>query len=292
MDTTLTPPAPLLRLNAIGIAVRATVAVAVLMGANLAVGALRHGLMQLLGIDAGPGASPWPLTIGIVMQALVLCLVLACVWAWMRWIERAPLRAAGWRIDRRSALWLLLGIAVSLGTVLGARAMLPVTGDVADVDAVLGEAAAAPTALLVVFYLGQSLLQQSIPEELLFRGWLLSRFRERPVLAIAVSTLTFTVIHLVSSGGQQTAWDRVAYLAIPFGFSLLAVGLMLHTASLWAAVGVHSGVHLGFYASAVALPQVDAAASWLVIGGVQATLGMALIVLGFRIGKRLHATAA
>lgn len=48
-----------------------------------------------------------------------------------------------------------------------------------------------------------------------------------------------TAIHPVSQGGQQLVAEHVLYLALPLGFSLLAVGLLLWTWSLWAAVGVH-----------------------------------------------------
>jgi membrane protease YdiL (CAAX protease family) len=182
---------------------------------------------------------------------------------------------------------LLLGIAAAAGSAFLIVALLPATGPVLPESELPGGQEATPLmlALLIAYYLGLAFLQQGIPEELLFRGMLLWSLRERPALAVVVTTLAFTAIHLVSNGGQQSAWEHVLYLALPFGFALLAVGLLLWTGSLWAAVGVHGGFHVGNYLAVAFLHQVDAVTSWLVIGGVQAAMGLVLVVTALRRGK-------
>lgn len=72
------------------------------------------------------------------------------------------------------------------------------------------------------------------------------------------------------------------FLAQPFGFSLLAVGLLLWTGSLWAAVGVHGGFHVGNYIAVAVMPEVHAVSSWLAIGAVQAVIGVVLTVSALR----------
>ena len=141
----------------------------------------------------------------------------------------------------------------------------------------------------VIGLISQAFLLQAIPEELLFRGWLFATLRARPVLAIAVTTLSFTVIHLASNGGQTSFAERLLYLALPFGFSLLAVGMLLWTGSLWSAVGVHGGFHLGNAVAMLTLPQVDLPLSWMVIGALQTVVGTALIVTGLQRGRRRSA---
>ncbi|WP_460945897.1 lysostaphin resistance A-like protein [Okibacterium endophyticum] len=280
-------PAPRLGLGPLGIAVRIAVAVGLLMVANLAVGFAPALLVLIPGAaDLFAGSSPWGFALALVLQALVLGIVTVGVWAWMRWVERRPIRAAGWRWGPRSILWLLLGVVVAAGTLVAVVGLLPSTGPVLD-GALLGEQTATPVtvALLIVYYIGLAFLQQAIPEELLFRGWLLWRMRHRPVLAVVVTTLAFTVIHLVSNGGQQSAWEHVLYLALPLGFALLAVGLLLWTGSLWAAAGVHGGFHVGNYLATQALPQVDTVTSWLAIGGVHTALGLVLTITALRRGK-------
>ncbi|WP_162239097.1 CPBP family intramembrane glutamic endopeptidase [Agreia sp. Leaf335] len=283
------PGSPRLGVGPLGIAVRVVVAIGILLSANVIAGLLPAVLLLIPGTtEIVEGSSPWVFALGFVLQAIVLCIVVLCVWLWMRWVERAPIRAAGWRWGRRSILWLLLGVAIAAGSAFAAIALLPATGPVLD-DSQLpgGEATPLIIALLIAYYVGLAFVQQGIPEELLFRGMLLWRLRERPALAVIVTTLAFTVIHLVSSGGQQSVGEQVIYLALPFGFALLAVGLLLWTGSLWAAVGVHGGFHVGNYLAVAFLHQVEPVTSWLVIGGVQAVLGLVLVVTALRRGKRI-----
>lgn len=278
-------PAPRLPLGPLGIAVRLVVAVAILMGANLlAMGGVPALVLLIPGaMEAFGGTSPLGFALVIVMQAIVLTLVVLATWAWMRWIERRPLRDAGWRWSRRSILWLLLGVVVAAATLLAVVALLPSTGPVLAEDELPGQGV--PAVLMIAFLLGQAFLQQAIPEELLFRGWLLSTLRARPVVAVVVTTLAFTAIHLVSNGGQQSPIEHVLYLALPLGFALLALGLLLWTGSLWAAAGVHGGFHVGNAIATVVLPQVDPVVSWLAIGGVQAAIGLVLTITALRRGR-------
>jgi membrane protease YdiL (CAAX protease family) len=163
--------------------------------------------------------------------------------------------------------------------VVAVAAVLPATGPVADAAELVGSE---PVWFSLIAYLAQAFLLQAIPEELLFRGWLLSSLRARPGVAIVASTLAFTAIHLVSSGGQQNLAERFVYLALPLGFSLLAVGLLLWSGSLWAAVGVHGGFHVGMAVVATSLPAVDPVLSWVAIGAAQGVAGLVLIVTGHR----------
>ncbi len=281
---------PRLGVGPLGIIVRAVVAVAILTAANLVAGVIPAVVVLIPGAaEVFGGSSPWGFALAAVVQLSVLGFVILVLRIWMTKVERAPLRAAGWSWRRSSGLWLALGIGVSALTVVIVYAALPAIGPVRD-DELPGEEQGVVliSALLIIYYLGLAFVQQALPEELLFRGWLLWRLRDRPVLAITVTTLVFTTIHLVSQGGQQSVLEHVLYLALPLGFSLLAVGLLLWTGSLWAAVGVHGGFHVGNYIAVAAMAEADAVTSWLAIGGVQAAIGAALTVGALRRGKRLE----
>ncbi|WP_440710668.1 lysostaphin resistance A-like protein [Herbiconiux sp. YIM B11900] len=285
-----TPASPRLGLGPFGIAVRVVVTIGILIIANLTASLVPGALSVIPGaVEIFGGPSPWGFALAFVLQVMVLAVVVLGVRGWMRWVERSPIRAAGWRLGRRSIAWLLLGVAVAAASVLAVMALLPATGPVLSDEELIGDQEATPwlVALLIVNYLGLAFVQQAIPEELLFRGMLLWTLRDRPVVAVAVTTLAFTVIHLVSNGGQQSAWEHVLYLAQPFGFALLAVGLLLWTGSLWAAVGVHGGFHIGNYLAAGFLHQVTPVTSWLAVGGTQASIGLVLIVTALRRGKRI-----
>lgn len=277
---------PRLGIGVIGITVRVVVAIALLAAANTAPALVVAAVAAIPGArQAVGGSAPGAFVLAAAMQLLVVGLVVVGVWGWMRGVERQPLRVTGWRWSARSLLWLLIGVVVAAGTVLAVTAVLSATETPIAAQAPIGDQSAAPAALLLVYYLGLAFVQQAIPEELLFRGWLLWRLRDRPALAVAVTTLTFTLIHLVSQGGQQSAGEHVAYLALPFGFALLAAGLLLWTGSLWAAVGVHGGFHVGTYLAEALLPQTDPVTSWLAIGATQALLGLVTVVTALRAGK-------
>jgi membrane protease YdiL (CAAX protease family) len=281
---------PRLGLGPLGIAVRVVVAVGILLIANLGASLLPAVMTVIPGaVEIFGGSSPWGFALASALQAMVLCIVVLCVLVWMRRVERRPMRVIGWRWGRRSVVWLLLGIVTAAVSLFSVVALLPATGPVLDDESLLRDQAETPgtLALLIVYYLGLAFVQQAIPEELLFRGMLLWSMRDRPALAVVVTTLTFTAIHLVSNGGQQSAWEHVLYLAQPFGFALLAVGLLMWTGSLWAAVGVHGGFHVGNYLAAGLLHQVDTVTSWLAIGGVQSVIGLVLVATALRHGKRI-----
>lgn len=281
---------PRLGQGVVGIAVRVIVAITILMAANM-VGAGFVGLVSLIpaASEIFGGGSPWSFALALVQQALVFGFVVLALVLWMRWVERSRLRVIGWRLNRRGWGALMLAIPVTAALVFGLVAALGWMGSTGPSHAALDQPV--PTlitsVLLVGYYLGLAFLQQGIPEELLFRGWLLWSMRARPVMAIIVTTLSFTLIHLVSQGGQQSPLDHVLYLAVPLGFSLLAVGMMLWTQSFWASVGVHGGFHIGNNLGILLLAPVDAATSWVTIGAVQALAGIVLIVTAFRRGRRL-----
>ena len=275
---------PRLSLGFWGIVIRIVVAIALILGANY----LTLGITQLLGLVPGLGDLLAQSTVAvyvelILLHLLMLAVVLIALWAWVRYIERERLRDVGWSWDRWSAWWLLLGIVVAAGLVLAARAVVPSAGEPSGLAALAGEA---PIPLTILVILSQAFVLQAIPEELLFRGWLLSTMRSRPIVAIVVTTLSFTVIHLISQGGQQSFSERIAYLTLPLGFSLLAVGLLLWTRSLWAAIGVHGGFHLGNSIAGIVLAQAtDPIITWVTIGAPQGVVGLALIVAGLLRGR-------
>ncbi len=175
----------------------------------------------------------------------------------------------GWRLDRRTAAMLVLGMVISAVVVVAVGIPLTAAGLLRTEDASL---AGDPVGAVLVVGLSQAFLLQAIPEELIFRGYLLGSLRMRPVLAVLTSGLVFGALHLASSGGQQGWGERMVYLADPIGFGLAAGALSLLTGSLWVAVGIHGGAHATLL-SAELLERVDPAfaigngpASWLLTG--------------------------
>lgn len=192
----------------------------------------------------------------------------------------------GWRIDRRSLPMLLLGMVISAVVVVAVGLPLTATGLLRTEDAGL---AGDPVWSVLVIGLAQAFLLQAIPEELIFRGYLLGSLRMRPVLAVLTSGLTFGALHLASSGGQQGWGERLMYLADPIGFGLAAGALSLLTGSLWVAVGIHGGLHATLLGAELiergnpAFAIGNGPASWLLTGLLYTIVAvLAMVVLARR----------
>lgn len=96
----------------------------------------------------------------------------------------------------------------------------------------------------IVIALSMAFFLQGIPEEWFFRGWILRVLGDRPVRAIWTSALVFGAIHVISEGGQQNVVEHVVYVAMATGFGLSAGALAVALRSVWAAIGIHAGVHV------------------------------------------------
>ena len=108
----------------------------------------------------------------------------------------------------------------------------------------------------------------------MWRGWFF-RSLGGTRRAGAISVIVFTLMHIVSNGGQENWIERILYLAVPFGLAVAAVVVAWVSGSTWAAVGVHGGSHM---AALVLLAMrtdgnhpvawVLEGALWLVVAGV------------------------
>ncbi len=224
--------------------------------------------------------------LGLYGLALVVAVVGVAVTARVDGGRR--LRDLGWRWDRRSLPALGLGVLISAVVVAGVGVPLTGAGLLRPTTAgIAGE----PVWAVLVIGLARGLVLQAIPEELIFRGYLLTSLRLRPVRAVVLTGLAFALVHLTSSGSQQGWAERVLYLAMPLGFGLAAGAMMLSTRSLWAAVGIHGGLHLTLLGSV--LPEATGGASvlgngpalWL-LTGLAWTLIAALLLA--RLVRRLQ----
>lgn len=239
---------PRIPVNAFGLLLRVFIAAGVLMGANLA---------------RVPFAS-------YVDETLLFCLtpvlVVAFVVVWVRYVERSSIRWKGaWGLVGGTlvvALPMVVGWAV-LAALLGRGPAVPEAAD----------AGGYPLAAIVAWVLVRSYLLQGIPEELLYRGWLFDLTRHREVLTIVWTTAAFTLIHLTSSGGQQSVLDHVVYLVMPFGMSILGAALVYRFGSFWWAAGSHGGMHLMLAVLSLVYPVELGNVAWIVLGLAQSLAG-------------------
>ena len=243
---------PRIPVNAFGLVLRAVIAAAVLTGANLA----RLPL------------APY------VDETLLFCLtpflVVTFVVVWVHYVERSGIRWHGvWGLVGGTlvvAVPMVLGWTV-LWVILGRGQGVPEAAEVGDYS----------VAAIVGWILVRAYLLQGIPEELLFRCWLFDVTRHREMLTVVWTTATFTLLHLTSSGGQQSALDHVVYLAMPFGMSILGAALVYRFGSFWWAAGSHGGMHLMLALLSLSFPIELGNLAWMVLGLAQALVGALLL---------------
>lgn len=158
-------------------------------------------------------------------------------------LDRSTLRRSGFVFGARSIPAFLVGLTAALVVPAGALVLQPF--GLLRPNENQEFLAGTPTWAYLVTALASGLLVQALPEELAFRGYLLRHTPLRIVHAIWLSAAVFGLGHLLSAGGQHNWLERVIYLAGPFGFAMLAGALAARMSSLWAAVGVHLGSHVG-----------------------------------------------
>lgn len=169
---------------------------------------------------------------------LVPLVAITAVVLLMRRVDRRPLREAGLFFDRWSLPAFLLGVAGSVVAIAPLGFALQNAG-------LLRGGAVSTTApwVIAINALVMGLLVQGFPEELVWRGYLMQTLPWRSPLIALYSAGLFGLMHLVSSGGQENVWERVLYIVQAFAFAFFAAVLYQATGQLWAAVGVHAGLH-------------------------------------------------
>ncbi|WP_114854027.1 CPBP family intramembrane glutamic endopeptidase [Brachybacterium sp. YJGR34] len=234
-----------------------------------------------------------PDAVGLAAYALVCAVPLAAYllvsWALVRVVDRRPFSALGLAVDVRAAaaLGAGIGLAIVLGVVAGLVSSFLAAGDTATPGPAAGTGGEGEGLAALLVLLGTVVLRafvlQGIGEEVLFRGYLMQSLSRRPVTAVLVSAVVFTVPHLASNGGQSSALEHVLYLATPFGFALSAGVLAIALRSVWAAVGIHGGFHLATVVLVILGLGVTGPAFWLASGAVHA---LAAVVIALAIPRR------
>lgn len=191
-----------------------------------------------------------------------------------------PLAQLGLRWSRRDGMGFFLAIICTIAAMLALGAVTRLTG-IAVATTGLGHLSAGELAAGLAFGLVPAFVMQGFPEELLFRGYVLNAARIRIPVAVAISSLTFGSIHVLSQSPATGVIEKfILYplFAVAIGFACCCA--RLGTGSLWAAVGVHGGLHMGKRLSGLfATP--DNYAAYLVVDLVFMTaVGLVLLALG------------
>ncbi len=264
-----------------GVALRVVVALAITLaayGPTLLIGTLP-------GLDPRPDAlaGNWGLALlkqvgPLLLIPITAVLLLAVV---TRWLDRRPFAITGIRFDRRWLPALLLGTAISVAIIVPVYVLADRMGLVERIELTYGSE---PVWVGVVSTLALGFVMQGMTEEFAWRGWLTQSIGGGYHRQALIAAVTFGLIHLVSNGGHATFWAGLVYIGNAAAFGYAAAALYFATGSLWAAVGIHGGLHLGYYL-----------AMNLGVTGGPATEAITLVLyalIGYAILRRLPAKAS
>lgn len=226
----------------------------------------------------------------VVMAAFVLLLygtatilVLMLCYVLRRTLDRGRRVSLCLRLKRRTPLWVVGMVVAAIAVEFAVAGVIHILGLAGGNEGVPDR----PWWIIAVTIFSQAFLLQGIPEEIIWRGWLFSSLGETRFAAVS-SVLGFTVLHLLSQGGQQSLLERITYLALPCGFAVTAMIVRIVSGATWPAIGVHGGFHVANDVLSDRLHLPNGAITWILQGLLWVAIG--LLILAFhRRRQRLDA---
>ena len=166
----------------------------------------------------------------------VLCLVIL----WVKFFERRSLASIGLSCSKNTPKNLLLGYLTGIGMATLIVGCIYLAGGYQLEDQALTRA----MSLLPVLLLLLTFSVQSFAEEIIFRGYLFSRFTERYGLwtGVAVNAILFTLIHLPGFDfDSRSLLTLILFAFMTLVFSVYLSLKVIETGSIWFACAWHAG---------------------------------------------------
>lgn len=212
----------------------------------LGIGLISAGFYLLAqALTGAPAAGMLRTVLKVASFAMTTVVAVLLILLW-RNLAHLPMTSFGLRPASRT--WLLVpGFALAIGVNYAAAGLAVVSG-----ASSWGPLQFTPELVMavVVIFLGQA-----FPEELLWRGHLaglLSRRLGR--IAVMITTaVAFGAIHIVSGSDAQGLGEQLLYVLQAIGLGFLMAAMRYGTASLWMAIGFHTGYN-AFFEAAVPIP--------------------------------------
>ena len=268
---------PRIPITAWGLVIRAVIAVVVLLTAN----SIRIPISSWLinPQNAQTGDTPDQVLLSSLIFLLTPVVIFAFLALWMPLVERRGLKTISFPYWRGILPGLVGGtVAVAVPVAIAWPLAMALAEPLDNSPAQDSDIGGTLIGAYVVYFLVRSFLLQGIPEEFLFRGWLFSTTKSKPIFSLVWTALAFTVIHLTSSGGQQSTKDFILYLVMPLGMGAIAGAVVLWTENTWWAAGTHGGFHILLTVLSMLFPFSMGSSTWVVLGIMQV---LAAVVMTF-----------
>lgn len=268
-----------------GVILRVVIAIAVTIIAAMAPSLMTAipGIRELLNGDViGRGTTGLVVAYAVGTAAFALATVAALVMC--RLLRRTLDRGRGvdlrMRPSGRAIAWMLVMAAIAAAVLCATAGITHILGARGEVLEPSGDSAWGQ----IIAGIAVGFLLQGVPEELIWRGWLFSSLGGTRKAAI-ISVLAFSLIHLISQGGQQEVAEHIIYLIMPCGFAIAAMTVRMVSGTTWAAIGVHGGLHLANNMLGHHLGVPNGPTTWIVNGLLWAVVGAAILFIGVRSGR-------
>ncbi|GCE28850.1 abortive infection protein [Dictyobacter alpinus] len=202
---------------------------------------LAYVIMVLLGL--GPILNAWGSSKNVSLQALSLLIqtafqysfVILGVALWVRLYEGRPFWTLGFQAQG-AASKILRGFLAGLAMFALSIGVLWLTGSVRSINNTPDQIGwSALSGVLIVL---PAFLIQGPTEEILMRGWLMPTqgARYRPWVGIALSTITFTLLHIPDHLGSYNLLSALVLIVV----SLFLAGYALLEGSIWGVCAWHA----------------------------------------------------
>ena len=266
------------RLTAGGKVLRIVIAVAMMFACALAPSLLSQipAIQSFLLAHPHPQGNADDVVMAVFMllfYGVATILVLMLCYALRRTLDRGRRVSLHLRLDRRALLWMVGMVLVAIAVNLAVAGIVHALGLAGGNEGMPN----GPWWFIAAAIFSQGFLLQGIPEEIIWRGWLFSSLGETRFAAVS-SVLVFTVLHLISQGGQQNLLDHIIYLTIPCGFAVAALIVRMVSGSTWAAIGVHGGFHVADDLLTDRLQLPVGSVTWVLQGLIWAAVGLLILV--------------
>lgn len=217
--------------------------VALLLVGSVAV--LSSHLVCSAAIGAAQGRGLWSHSLPLQEDSLLGHLLLIPLWSALTWMflrrhDRTSLKQIGLRASSASLPLWGLGLAASTVAMVGGGLLAATGNELTPVQP-------SPPSMMGLALLLVMCLSAALPQELLWRGYLLRILRDKPVFAVTVSANIFGLLHLIANWGEQDFITRLVLGQLAGAFGVLAGVLVVVFRSWWPALGVHCGYILGNY---------------------------------------------
>lgn len=199
--------------------------------------------------------------------------------------ELGPLAQFGLRWSAHDARSLLTAIVIAIAAMVLVAVIGRLTGIARAVDGLDQFSALQLLGAFAVAFV-PAFVMQGFPEELFFRGYVLNAARVRLPVAVATSSLLFGSLHFLSQSpatGVVEKYLLYPLMAVALGFACACARIA--TGSLWAAVGIHGGMHLGNQVGSLFAAPAQYAGQLVVEIVVLTAVGLLLLAGRARFGR-------